>query len=259
MLLSTVFVGSPPCLRHPLVVRRCKSQKGKGLRVLVPVFLSLPVLPASACAPVSARVCVGLIFTLICEVLCVRCVCIVSVDICVGVCVRVGFVTCPFSHSGRVLSWNSILSLAFNQTTSPTVLGRMFSVSRFTASRAQCAVALSYLRCQDHLLLQCAELACAVPVTYAVFSMMWDETGEKLALGVLPSTSQQQKSSSWEVLVATARFAWGWVDHNGVANSKSLSIVIPPLPIMSCSSKNIHSALFHHPVMKVALQFKKAS
>ena len=90
-----------------------------------------------------------------------------------------------------------MLEIAYDKPASPRMLGRAYHVSKYTVVRAHAISALAYLSCQGILLAKCAEYAKACPPTYAVCALGWDETGEKLALSILPGCQQQQKTPTW--------------------------------------------------------------
>ena len=112
------------------------------------------------------------------------------------------------------------------------------------------------------------------PPTWALLTMMWDETGERLVHdkvgklvreknaivtvdslaapgSLLPAASSwlskaTARTNTWQILVSRLTLMWGW----GGGKGQRIVLTAPPLPLVSTSAPALWAALFHHPAMR---------
>lgn len=150
----------------------------------------------------------------------------------------------------RVMSCSAMQQMAFQKNYNRSVLSNLFSVSAKTVRRVLCSVAHASSVWEHTGLQMLTRLVTEFPPDFAVVSLAWDETGQKLMFAPSSSTNQ---SAAWEVLVSRVRFAWGWGDR-----SYNLEAVLAPVPLRSNASAHLKSGLSEHPLNRPAMQFAEA-
>eukprot|EP00973_Karenia_brevis_P009858 1332937-Karenia_brevis.AAC.1 len=95
--------------------------------------------------------------------------------------------------------------------------------------------------------------ASPVRPTFTALHELWDETGEKITLNVVPGTTRHQRASIWQIMVMRIEVMIGWLHGQGPASADdmviTMDVVIPPIPLLGTSSEDMFSGL-HHGVTK---------
>ena len=162
------------------------------------------------------------------------------------------------AHS-RLFTWSSMLDIAFDRTRVLSVLARFYECSERTIRRVQCGVAHAYL-CTQVVIYGCilAEFSQRTS-TFAVSSLMWDETGEKLQIGGLkPEVSGGQRSSTWQIMVTRMSFCWGWDAAPGQrCRVMSYDVVAPPTLVLTPAAHNLWHAFTQNKCLAPLVNFRK--
>lgn len=122
----------------------------------------------------------------------------------------------------------------------------------FSLLSSQVAVAHCALTLQGVLLASILKTLRSRAPVWACVSQLWDETGERLSLDLLPgsaASTSQASSSVWQVLIARFRFVWMWFEADGSPTTMSIDVICPPLAVLSVGAKDLFSAMHQHPQM----------
>lgn len=160
----------------------------------------------------------------------------------------------------RKFSFAQVLRIGLLKVRSRKTLATIMQAAPSTISLMQSSLARAYLSAESLWLSWLAKYIDEHPPDFAMSSQLWDETGERLALGLLKKNQATlpQQSSVWHVLVCRFRFMMVWVADDG-AQHRSLVFdpAIPPMPVLSVATRHLYSALEKHPSLAEAVNFRK--
>ena len=121
-------------------------------------------------------------------------------------------------QKSRLFTWGAMVGLAFKHNRNRTTLAEGAECSKRTIGRVQHAMAHCYLAIQIIILTVLTWRVRTWKPDFATCSTLWDETAERLVLGVGPAKIRQ--TSTWQVLVIRIRFVWGWLPTREGAQSQ---------------------------------------
>ena len=157
----------------------------------------------------------------------------------------------------RLLSWPQIARLVYTKMAPLKSMARSYDLSVRTVRRQVVAACWAFLVMQDSVLNKVLEYLRSHPPTVTVCNQLWDETGERISLSLLPGASTASQVSAWQVLVCRKHFAWAWISDDGKeAASQSLDVVCPPLPLVATGAQHLWNALHFQGLMQTIQRFQ---
>lgn len=150
-------------------------------------------------------------------------------------------VPCKMKKRKCRLCYKEILKMAFDKRKNRHALSDRYEVSRATVMRMLQVGASTVLEVQLKQLQALCEFAEAKKPHFGCVSLMWDETGERLALQPVKQT-QLQAQSTWQILVSRIQFGIGWTHGVKIYHE----MVMPPVPLISNACSHIFNGIFRH-------------
>ena len=157
----------------------------------------------------------------------------------------------------RLLSWPQIARLVYTKMAPLKIMARSYDLSVRTVRRQVVAACHAFLVTQDSFLIKVLDYLRSHPPTLTLCNQLWDETGERISLSLLPGASTASQASVWQVLVCRKHFAWAWISDDGKeVTSQSLDVVCPPLPLLSTGAEQLWNALHFQGLMQTIQRFQ---
>ncbi|CAE7198521.1 unnamed protein product, partial [Symbiodinium sp. CCMP2456] len=141
----------------------------------------------------------------------------------------------------RKIHFASFIKSSFGMNTNNVALAAMMNLDKSTVPRLQKTVAGVFMASQAKILARLCSYCQANPPTCVHHHVKWDET--TVATSLNPGGASQSVKSAWSVLVVRARILISWPSGAML----QLRLVMPTVPMMTCSAEQIFHALEHHP------------
>ncbi|CAE7188657.1 unnamed protein product [Symbiodinium sp. CCMP2456] len=156
------------------------------------------------------------------------------------------------NRSRRKLTAAEICEVSFDKRHNRYALADQYQCSPQTIRRCFVTASQALLEAQLHLLKDLRSFVLTHKPDVAAACLMWDETGQTLALDAIDRTSRCQQRSTWNVLVGRLHFTIGYLKGPGVKLYRE--VVFPPLPLSTNSAESIFNGLFQHPLSKPLIE-----
>ena len=141
----------------------------------------------------------------------------------------------------RKIHFSTFIKSSFGMNTSNVALAAMMNIDSSTVPRLQKTCAGVYMASQAKMLARLCAYCQANPPTCVHHHVKWDET--TVATSLNPGGTSQSVRSAWSVLVVRARILISWPSGAML----QLRLVMPTIPMMTCSAEQIFYALEFHP------------
>ena len=141
----------------------------------------------------------------------------------------------------RKIHFSAFIKSSFGMNTSNIALASMMNIDSSTVPRLQKTCAGVFMASQAKMLARLCAYCQANPPTCVHHHVKWDET--TVATSLNPGGASQSVRSAWSVLVVRARILISWPSGAML----QLRLVMPTVPMMTCSAEQIFYALEHHP------------
>ncbi|CAE7263478.1 unnamed protein product [Symbiodinium sp. KB8] len=152
------------------------------------------------------------------------------------------------NRSRQKLTATEICEVSFDKRHNRSALADQYQCSPQTIRRCFVTTSQAVLETQLSLLKDLRSFVLNHKPDVAAACIMFDETGQTLALDAIDRTSRCQQRSTWNVRVGRLHFTIGYLKGPGVKLYRE--VVFPPLPLSTNSAESIFNGLFQHPLSK---------